>query len=278
MSPRRWLPILSFLSFLSFLASTLPLAGAALADYAIVVKPAELHEERASGSPVIRKLEPHEWGRVLVPAGDGELIRVETSAGETGWLSAKEVRVIPDFDRRDWRMAWPDLDRDCVNTRHEVLIAESKTPVVYRDARKCWVSTGDWTCPFSGEKAQQQKDMHIAHVVPLENAYLSGGYDWPPGQRRNYANDLGDPDHIVAISAKMNRERRGQGPERWRPPLESSWCWYARAFEKIKKRYRLSSTPGERTALAEMKATCPKDSETGEPPAEPETEPEKSPK
>ncbi len=251
-------PAFTLLLLLSF-------TSPAWAEYAIVQEKAARFEEEDPGGTKIRDLEPHEWGKILVPTTEKGMIRMETNALEIGWMAVDQVELIPDFDRRAWRKHWPDLDGDCINTRHEVLIAESEVPVVHRDREKCWVGTGAWTCPLTGEKATAQKGMHIAHIVPLENAYLSGGFAWRSAQRQRYTNDLEDPDHIFAVAARTNRSRRGKGPERWRPPLESSWCWYARTFERTKKRYGLHSTPGEQKALAEMKATCPAEDEAAAP-------------
>ena len=47
---------------------------------------------------------------------------------------------LPPYDRGDWDH-WTDEDGDCRNTRHEVLVAESQTPVTYREERGCRVGT-----------------------------------------------------------------------------------------------------------------------------------------
>ena len=47
---------------------------------------------------------------------------------------------IPPYDRDDWRH-WIDEDGDCKNTRHEVLIEESRAAITYKSDRECQVKT-----------------------------------------------------------------------------------------------------------------------------------------
>ena len=51
------------------------------------------------------------------------------------------VQNFPDYDRDDWNH-WTDADRDCQNTRHEVLIEESLVEVTFKSADGCQVATG----------------------------------------------------------------------------------------------------------------------------------------
>ena len=50
---------------------------------------------------------------------------------------------IPKYNRTEWRH-WNDEDRDCQNTRHEVLIMESLSPVKFKSDRGCQVLEGEW--------------------------------------------------------------------------------------------------------------------------------------
>jgi hypothetical protein len=51
------------------------------------------------------------------------------------------------YDRSDWPH-WSDDDRDCQNTRHEILISTSKIPVTFKTDDGCNVATGEWFDPY----------------------------------------------------------------------------------------------------------------------------------
>lgn len=49
----------------------------------------------------------------------------------------------------DWG-EWTDHDGDCQNTRAEIPIESSNTPVTFRDDGQCVVDSGEWHDPWSG--------------------------------------------------------------------------------------------------------------------------------
>ena len=74
---------------------------------------------------------------------------------------------------RDLYEHWIDADRDCQNTRQEVLIAESLIPVML-DAQGCRVASGLWFDSFTGQEFTDPSGLHIDHMVPLAEAHRSG--------------------------------------------------------------------------------------------------------
>ena len=69
--------------------------------------------------------------------------------------------TLPAYSREDWKH-WTDADRDCQNTRNEVLIEESITAVTFRTNDGCRVATGQWRatlhqhrCNRSGEAGRR---------------------------------------------------------------------------------------------------------------------------
>ena len=162
---------------------------------------------------------------------------------------------LPDYDRDDWRH-WTDEDKDCQNTRHEVLTEESRVPVEYKTDDQCKVEAGEWYGAYTGTVVTDPTKLDIDHLVPLANAHKSGGWAWSAERKRSYANDLDDPGHLIAVTSGANRSKGAKGPEEWRPSNEAYSCQYALDWIKVKQTWELTSTPAEASALQELLATC----------------------
>ena len=182
------------------------------------------------------------------PVSDGAPTRLEVRVGPV-------PSDLPPYDRDDWRH-WIDADRDCQDTRQEVLIAESSSAVRYEDAGSCRVETGSWVGPYSGEAFDAPRSLDVDHMVPLGNAHRSGGWTWDAERKKQYANDLTYADHLIAVQARANRSKGARGPEEWRPPLRTYWCEYAVDWIVIKSRWDLTVTEPEFAALRDMLDTC----------------------
>ena len=162
---------------------------------------------------------------------------------------------LPAYYRDEWRH-WIDEDGDCQNARHEVLIEESLKSVTFKTDQQCQVLTGEWFGAFTGMGFTEASDLDIDHMVPLANAHKSGAWDWDEDRKREYANSLGYPGHLIAVSSGANRSKGAKGPEDWRPPDESYWCEYATDWVGIKSEWELTVTQAEVTALGEMLDKC----------------------
>ena len=162
---------------------------------------------------------------------------------------------LPAYDRDDWRH-WIDVDGDCQNTRHEVLIEESRITVTYKSDRRCQVEAGRWFGAYTSSTVTQASELDVDHMVPLANAHRSGGWAWGAERKRRYANSLDDPDHLIAVTAGANRSKGAKGPGEWKPPNRSYWCEYSVDWIRIKETWELTVTPGEAAALQDMLATC----------------------
>jgi len=165
----------------------------------------------------------------------------------SGNALAEGVRC-PAYEREDWKH-WVDADRDCQNTRHEVLIAESQTSVKFKTSKECRVVTGSWIDPYSGKTITDATKLDIDHLVPLLEAHQSGGHAWDAYKRQEYANDLSDPNTLIAVDRSLNRQKGADDPAEWLPPNEAYLAEYARAWVSVKIKWGLTADPAEIAAL-----------------------------
>jgi hypothetical protein len=159
---------------------------------------------------------------------------------------------IPPYVRDEWGR-WVDADRDCQDTRQEVLIAESEVPVTFVDPLKpCRVAAGRWTDLYSGVTYTDPSALQIDHVVALEEAHKLGGWQWTSEQKKAYFNDLSNPDHLVAVSQSSNASKGSRPPPDWMPLNPAFRCEYLRRRVKILVKYRLQYDCGQ---YADLMAT-----------------------
>ena len=155
------------------------------------------------------------------------------------------------YSRDEWP-TWEDIDGDGCDAREQALIAQSTSPAQV-DPYGCKVVVGDWTSSYDGLTTSEPSSFDIDHVVPLENAHVSGGWRWDAGTRRQFANDQ---NNLLAVSASSNRSKGSSPPDQWRPTNHASWCVMATMWVQVKVAYGLTATTSERDALGEMLATC----------------------
>nr|WP_199753173.1 HNH endonuclease family protein [Actinoplanes sp. ATCC 53533] len=132
--------------------------------------------------------------------------------------------------------------------------------VLKRDGTKvklsgCNVVAGTWISIYDGDKITDPAKVDVDHVVPLAEAWRSGAASWTTAQRKDFANDLEDP-QLVAVSASSNRSKGDQNPSTWKPEQTGSWCQYAQDWIVVKSQWKLTVTAKEKAALTDMLEKC----------------------
>ncbi|MFD7656700.1 HNH endonuclease family protein [Actinosynnema sp. NPDC059797] len=120
---------------------------------------------------------------------------------------------------------------------------------------ECRPTSGTWTSPYDGVVVTKAGDLDIDHTVALAEAWRSGADKWTDEQRQKFANDMGGL-QLFAVTASSNRSKGDQDAAKWKPPLETYWCTYARSVVSVKTFYSLTVDEAERDALSAMLKTC----------------------
>ncbi|HSK38417.1 MAG TPA: DUF1524 domain-containing protein [Arenibaculum sp.] len=158
------------------------------------------------------------------------------------------------YERDDWPH-WGDADGNCLNTREEVLVAESLVPATLtRDG--CGVRQGRWRDPYTGREHTDPRDVDIDHVVALQEAHQSGGWAWDRDRRTAFANDLSDPRSLTVSASGVNREKGARGPEDWLPPEPALRCRFVADWIAVKARWDLAMDAAEHAAASDLVAAC----------------------
>jgi hypothetical protein len=107
---------------------------------------------------------------------------------------------------RDYFVLWVDANGNGCDTRAEVLIAQTLAAITRRGS--CTIDTGSWVSLYDGLTLTTAGDLDIDHVVPLSEAWKSGAWQWDAATREQFANDLGYPGSLLAVSASSNRSSK----------------------------------------------------------------------
>lgn len=138
------------------------------------------------------------------------------------------------YERSKFGHGWADKDKDCQNTRAEILIMQSTGAVSYKSDDSCLVVKGKWNSLFTGKTIYDAKKVDIDHVVPLKWAWVHGANQWSKSKRVEFAND---PVNLISVEASLNRQKGAKGPDKWLPP--SNQCQYILRFKRVMKKYQI---------------------------------------
>ncbi|MEU9218844.1 HNH endonuclease family protein [Streptomyces sp. NPDC048376] len=157
---------------------------------------------------------------------------------------------------------WVDADKDGCSTRNEVLLEEAvNAPEL---TSRCTLTGGTWYSPYDDTYVDGPRGLDIDHRVPLAEAWDSGAGEWTAAEREAYANDLGDPRSLVAVTAKSNRSKADQDPATWMPPSNANQCEYFTQWVTVKSRWGLAIDAAEQQALQALAEQCPNEPVTYE--------------
>lgn len=159
------------------------------------------------------------------------------------------------YDRTHYFGSWIDTNRDCQNTRAEVLLQEARATATYTTTRRCTVRTARWLTSWDNRTHYSASAVEIDHTVPVHEAWGSGARSWSQARRVAFYNDLGDTRSLNAQTAALNSAKQAKGPEAWMPPANK--CAYIGQWIAVKIRWGLRVDSAEKAALIRYADSCP---------------------
>lgn len=151
---------------------------------------------------------------------------------------------------------WSDLDRNGCDARNDIL-KRDLTEIVFKvGTRDCKVISGVLLDPFSNKVltfTSVKSAVDIDHLVTLSNAWQTGAAYFDKSIRSQIAND---PLNLLAVDAKLNRQKGDGDAATWLPPNKAFRCEYVSRQVSVKAKYSLWVTPPEREAITRVLNQC----------------------
>jgi hypothetical protein len=153
--------------------------------------------------------------------------------------------------RSDWHH-WIDENKDCLNTRAEILKKRSQIAVTMNKSG-CSIKTGKWQDYYYPETLTKAKQVDIDHLIPLKHAHENGGAGWSSTHKEEFAND---PENLVITNRTYNRQKGAKGIDQWLPRHKDYACKYVYDWMKIKNKYGLEIGKQEQETFQLLKNDC----------------------
>jgi len=118
------------------------------------------------------------------------------------------------------------------------------------------VIAGQLLDPFSGKVitfSPTKVVIDIDHVVALSNAWQTGAAYFDKNTRMLIAND---PLNLLAVDAKLNRQKGDGDAATWLPPNKSFRCEYVARQVAVKAKYKLWVSAPEKVAITKILTGC----------------------
>ena len=115
---------------------------------------------------------------------------------------------------------------------------------------------GTWFSTYDSVVVLAAADLDIDHIVPLAEAWESGGHAWSADTWTRFGNDLHDPRSLIAVSASTNRSKGARDPQDWWPPESGYRCQYAADWIAVKTRWKLTMDAAEQRSIDAQLESC----------------------
>jgi len=151
---------------------------------------------------------------------------------------------------------WSDLDRNGCDARNDILKRDLTEVLFKAGTRDCKVLSGVLLDPFSNKVltfTSVKSAVDIDHVVALSNAWQTGAAYFDKNTRSQIAND---PLNLLAVDAKLNRQKGDGDAATWLPPNKAFRCEYVSRQVSVKSKYSLWVTPPEKEAITRVLNQC----------------------
>ena len=152
---------------------------------------------------------------------------------------------------------WRDPDRNGCDARNDILKRDLSNLEFKAGTSDCKVIRGVLNDPYSGMSmvfSLGASQIDIDHVVALSHAWQVGAFQWSDEKRLEFAND---PMNLLAVSARLNRQKGDSDAASWLPPAKSFRCAYVSRQVVVKAKYGLWVTTAEKAKIQEVLDTCP---------------------
>ncbi len=151
---------------------------------------------------------------------------------------------------------WSDLDRNGCDSRNEILKRDLTLIIFKVGTKDCKVLSGVLQDPFSNKLLNfttAKSVVDIDHLVALSNAWQTGAAYFDKNIRTQIAND---PINLLAVDAKLNRQKGDGDAATWLPPNKSFRCEYVSRQVAVKAKYSLWVTDAEKAAIVRVLSNC----------------------
>jgi Protein of unknown function (DUF1524) len=151
---------------------------------------------------------------------------------------------------------WSDLDQNGCDARNDILKRDLTEVIFKAGTRDCKVLSGVLLDPFSNKVltfTSVKSAVDIDHVVALSNAWQTGAAYFDKNTRSQIAND---PLNLLAVDAKLNRQKGDGDAATWLPPNKAFRCEYVSRQVSVKAKYSLWVTPPEKEAITRVLNQC----------------------